>query len=237
MNFNYRMRFSKTGRARFIAHLDTLGCLVRAISRTGYDIALTQGMRPKPILSLAMPLGVGVEGEDEICDFAMKRRIPLTEFAKKLNAELPEGIRLKSISPCFDRTKSAARVTSVSYRIDLKGASEALREAAERYNLKDEMVVLRKRPKGDKAVDIRKYVERVQVTEGGAGVVFSMNVTPEGTARPEEIMGALSELGGEEINASRIVRTAIVLKEDTPPPVSPVRGRGGPRRGYRVRRG
>ena len=62
-------------------------------------------MRPKPILSLAMPLGVGVEGEDEICDFSLQQRAPLTELAKKLSRELPQGMELKSVGPCFDRVK------------------------------------------------------------------------------------------------------------------------------------
>lgn len=225
MNFNYQMRFSKTGRARFIAHLDTLSCLMRAIRRAGFDFALTQGMRPKPVLSLAMPLGVGVEGEDEICDFSLQQRAPLTELAKKLGSELPEGMELKSVGPSFDRTKSASRVESVSYRIEFAGAPAGLSEAAGRYNGESAIVLLRKRPKGDKEVDIKKYVRQVELSEGDAdpqGITFDMAVTSEGTGRPDEIIEALSGICGEDIRISRIVRTSIVIKEEaTPAPARP----------------
>ena len=237
MNFNYQMRFSKTGRARFIAHLDTLSCLMRAIRRAGFGFALTQGMRPKPVLSLAMPLGVGVEGEDEICDFSLQQRAPLTELAKKLGNELPQGMELKSVGPSFDRTKSASRVESVSYRIEFANAPAWFSEAARRYNEESAIVLLRKRPKGDKEVDIKKYVREVELSTGEAepqGITFDMAVTSEGTGRPDEIIEALAGICGEEIKISRIVRTAIDIKEEPPPaPARP--GRHG-RTAYRGKR-
>jgi len=190
---------------------------VRAIRRTGYQLAFTQGLRPKPILSLAMPLGVGVEGEDEICDFALKQRVPLTDFAKKLNQELPEGIQLKSVGPCFDRSKSASRVDKVSYRIDLAGEASGWEEAAAQFNSKKELVVLRQRPKGDKEVDVKKYVDKVWVNNNGGGLKFDMKVTTDGTARPEEVIALLEGFAGRKMDIARIVRTAIILKEEKPP--------------------
>ena len=221
MNFSYQMRFSKTGRARFIAHLDTLSILVRAIRRTGFELAFTQGMRPKPILSLAMPLGVGVEGEDEICDFSLRQRVPLTEFAQKLSRELPEGIQLKSVGPCHDRSKSAARVDRAAYRIDLQGPAAAWEGAADRFNSERELVILRQRPKGDKEVDVKRYVDKVEIgRSGGASgsIEFDMAVTSEGTARPEEVIELLEAFAGRQFEKTRVVRTAIVLKEEKPPP-------------------
>ena len=224
MNFSYQIRFSKTGRARFIAHLDTLSILVRAVRRAGYDLAFTQGMRPKPILSLAMPLGVGVEGEDEICDFALQQRVPLTEFARALSAQLPEGMSLKSIGPCLDRTKSASRVDKVSYRVEFQEAPASLPEAVARFGRAKSLVVTRQRPKGAKDVDVKHYVDKVEIAPDGA-LLFDMRVTSEGTARPEEIIGLLSGFAGEELAAVRVVRTAITLKEEPPPATARGRGR------------
>ncbi|MCL4473718.1 MAG: TIGR03936 family radical SAM-associated protein [Actinobacteria bacterium] len=244
MNFNYQMRFSKTGRARFISHLDTLSCLVRAIRRTGFELAFSQGMRPKPVLSLAMPLGVGVEGEDEICDFSLRQRAPLTDLAKKLSRELPQGMELKSVGPSFDRSKAASRVESCGYRVELDDAAgehpdaaAEYGEAAGKYNGASELVLLRKRPKGDKEVDIKKYVDRIDLLEDGRGVAFDMKVTSEGTARPDEIVRALGSFAGRELKASRIVRTSITVREEEQPrapgPGRPGPGRYGPPRGRR----
>ncbi|MCL4309492.1 MAG: TIGR03936 family radical SAM-associated protein [Actinomycetota bacterium] len=227
MNFNYQMRFAKTGRARFIAHLDTLSLLVRAVRRTGYELAFTGGMRPKPILSLAMPLGVGVEGEDEMCDFSLKQRVPLTEFAQKLQRQLPEGIRLTALAPSLDRSKSAARVISVSYRINVADAA-GWADAAARFSSEPSLVVLRRRPKGDKDVDVKKYVDKVTI--GARGVEFDMKVTAEGTARPEEVVELLERFAGRQMTQPRVVRTGIVLAEEKKPGRPPGPGRGRPRR-------
>lgn len=219
MKINYQMRFSKTGRARFIAHLDTLSCLVRAVRRTGFKLAFTEGMRPKPILSLAMPLGVGIEGEDEICDFSLQQRAPLSELAKKLSRELPEGLELISLGPSMDRTKSASRVESVSYRIEFADDNagdqqNGLVEAINRYNNEESLVITRTRPKGDKDVDLKKFVETVTLQDAVSGIAFTMSVTAEGTARPEEIVTAIREYSGEQLPVARIVRTGIKLKEE-----------------------
>jgi radical SAM-linked protein len=222
MSFNYQMRFAKTGRARYIAHLDTLSCLVRALRRTGFDLGYTQGMRPKPILSLAMPLGVGVEGEDEICDFTLKQRAPIDDLARQLNQELPDGIELKSVGPTFGASKAASRVGTVSYRIEFAETPAELTGAIESFNQAAEFVVLRKRPKGDKEVDIRKYIERVEAC-GDSAVCFDMAVTNEGTARPDELVAALEHFTDSKFQIARIIRTAIVLKEEKPkqPPGRP----------------
>lgn len=231
MNFNYQMRFSKTGRARFISHLDTLSCLMRAIRRSGFELSFSQGMRPKPILSLAMPLGVGVEGEDEICDFSLQQRAPLTDLAKKISRELPQGMALKSVGPCFDRSKSASRVEFCGYRIELAEIAADFAPALAKYNSATELVLLRRRPKGDKEVEIKKYVDEVHLIEEGGGIAFDMKVTPEGTARPDEIIEALAGFAGKEIKPARIVRTEIRLKEEEQP--KPPRPGRPPYRGRR----
>lgn len=239
MNFNYQMRYSKTGRARFISHLDTLSCLVRALRRTGVELAFSQGMRPKPILSLAMPLGVGVEGEDEICDFSLKTRAPLAELAKDITRELPQGIELRSVGPTYDRAKAAARVDSCAYRMELSVPASEYEGAVGQYNAASELVLMRRRPKGDKEVDIKKYVERIDMPDDGSGITFDMKVTPEGTARPDEIIFALSNLAGQELKPERIVRTEIRLIEEEQPKAPRPGGRsrpGGQSRPYGRRR-
>jgi radical SAM-linked protein len=220
------LRFSKAGRARFIAHLDTLTILVRAIRRAGFELAVTEGMRPKPVLSLAMPLGVGVEGEDEICDFALRQRAPLDQLAERLAGELPEDFHLKSVSPTYERSKSAARVDRVSYRIEFM---EEVPEAAMRaYNEAASLVILRRRPKGDKEVDIKKYVPVVARDGASKSICFDMIVAQEGTARPEEIAQALQGFSDGPLEPQRFVRTQIHLRDEVAP--APGRQRGGSQR-------
>ena len=58
--------FARRGPARYLSHLDTSRVVQRTFARAGVPIALTQGMRPKPRLSLPLPLPVGAEGGSEL---------------------------------------------------------------------------------------------------------------------------------------------------------------------------
>lgn len=60
------LRFSRTGSARYLSHLDTARALQRTFARAGVPIALSRGMRPKPHLSLVLPLPVGAAGLSEL---------------------------------------------------------------------------------------------------------------------------------------------------------------------------
>ena len=51
-----RILFSKTGRARFISHLDLMRTLQRAFFRAGIQIKHTEGFNPHPFVSIALPL-------------------------------------------------------------------------------------------------------------------------------------------------------------------------------------
>ena len=91
--WRYVARFSVTGRGRFLGHLDRMEAFRRAVRRAGGRLALSAGMRPKPLLSLALPLGVGVEGLEELCEFELAEE-PAAGFAERLAAALPGHMRL-----------------------------------------------------------------------------------------------------------------------------------------------
>ncbi len=73
-------------------------------------------MRPKPLLSLALPLGVGTEGLDELCEFELADE-PAEGFAERLAAALPGHMRLLDLRPYEEARRLAARVTGASYQV------------------------------------------------------------------------------------------------------------------------
>ena len=60
------MSFGRDGPARYISHLDTVRVVQRTFARAGIEFALTQGMRPKPRLSLPLALPTGAAALDEL---------------------------------------------------------------------------------------------------------------------------------------------------------------------------
>lgn len=88
-----RILFAKTGRAKYLSHLDLMRTLERAFYRTGVKIRHTEGFNPHAYLSIALPLSVGMESNCELLDFALVDPVALDTLPGLLNAQLPDGIR------------------------------------------------------------------------------------------------------------------------------------------------
>lgn len=91
-----RLLFQKTGRAIWISHLDLMRLFQRAFKRAGLQLKHTQGYNPRPSVSIALPLSVGVESCCELLDFDLEgQELPLEEITQRLNSALVEGITVQ----------------------------------------------------------------------------------------------------------------------------------------------
>ena len=222
----YLLTFSATGRARYLGHLDTMELFRRAVRRAGGRLALSGGMRPKPLLSLAMPRGVGVEGRAELAEFTLQGA-PEPDFIERLQQALPEGFKLRGLEPYHHKRSAAARVVAAHYRVvavlerdenagsPSRPVADVLREAVSLYTCASEIIVDRHRPDGTRQIDVRSLVERVMavVEEDTIVLGFVAAVTPDGTVRCEEVVAALSRLAGVSLTVRRIERLSLELDE------------------------
>ena len=217
----YVARFSVTGRGRFLGHLDRMEAFRRAVRRAGGRLALSAGMRPKALLTLVLPLGVGVQGLEELAEFELAED-PGDGFAARLAAALPDHMRLLSLEGYHGRRHLAARVVAASYRVvfaayaadGAPATGEALQAGARRFAAAGEWPVEETREGRGRTVDVRRYVERIEVSPATGGrwaAEFTVAVTPTGTARPETVLRALAQAVGGELVASETFRTGIVL--------------------------
>jgi radical SAM-linked protein len=223
-------RFSVTGRGRFLGHLDRMEAFRRAVRRAGGRLALSAGMRPKPLLALALPLGVGIEGLNELCEFELADE-PAEGFAERLAQALPGHMQLLELRPYEAQRRLAARVSSASYEVDFvacpvdkenvapgaekEAISTRLVAGARRLAEADEWVVEEAREGRLRAVDVKRYVGEVEVSEDGRGAWtarFTAAVTPAGSARPEMVLKALQQASEVELAPTSIRRTHIRIQ-------------------------
>ncbi len=71
-----RIRFSKSGRLRYIGHQDLLRTLERLFRRARLPLAMSQGFHPKAKISSPSALALGLESEDEVLDIEMDESAP-----------------------------------------------------------------------------------------------------------------------------------------------------------------
>jgi radical SAM superfamily enzyme YgiQ (UPF0313 family) len=87
----FLFEFSKTGKASFLSHINTMTIFERSFQRAGIRIQFSQGFNPKPKLTFANPLMLGIESEAEYLMFEMKKDPDTDNAFKRVNEVLPDG--------------------------------------------------------------------------------------------------------------------------------------------------
>lgn len=93
-----RALFEKKGNAVWISHLDLMLVFQRAFKRAGLALIHSQGFNPRPSISIALPLSVGIESSCELLDFDLEgESVSNEEIVQRLNRTLISGIRVLKV--------------------------------------------------------------------------------------------------------------------------------------------
>lgn len=104
-----RALFEKTGNAAYISHLDLMRLFQRAFKRAGLPLTHTQGFNPRPSVSIALPLSLGMESHCELLDFSLEGEIPdYGAICGRLNEKLVEGVRVLQVYDGGEKLKNLA---------------------------------------------------------------------------------------------------------------------------------
>ena len=185
--FSYRVRFTKTGRMRFLSHHDLMRLFERALRRTGLPLRMTEGYNPHPVIAFPTALGLGIESLDEILEFELTSWTSPKGIEKVLGEQLPEGVTVAS-AEAFDR-KQRSFVNFVEYQASCPGQLEGVVDRIRAFLALKECPVERVSDKGSKTVEIRQYVMALDVD--GDAVYLRVRITDQGTAKPEEILRSI----------------------------------------------
>jgi radical SAM-linked protein len=203
-----RVEYAKRGRLRFIGHLDTVRLITRAVRAAGLPVQYTKGCSPHLELSPGPPLPVGTSGEREFFDVRLAEPVDPGAVRDALQSHMPEGIAIHGVRLIVGKTASlGVYLNRADYVVDVAAGSGIGRDAIERLMASDEAVVVRTRPGGDKSVNVRRFVERLDVAEGPDGstrLEMTIVMTPDGSTNPSEVLAALR--GGEADERSHPVR-------------------------------
>jgi radical SAM-linked protein len=161
---NVRLAFHKTGRARFLSHLDSMRVFQQALTRAGLPLRYTEGFNPHIILSIALPLGVGVESVTERLDFGIAENISLGTLPSRLNAVLPEGFHVTQA------VIGGRAVSQICYaRYDITADSQASAEQVVKLFTASAVIQKRTKKKDYVPTDIVPFIR--EFTPGYSAVI------------------------------------------------------------------
>jgi len=182
-----RIRFGKTGDLRFLSHHDLLRVWERMMRRAALPFRSTEGFHPMPKLSLASALGLGIVGREEVAEIEFEEELPADEVHRRLEEQAPPGLCIQSVRAIERR--QTAQVCRACYFLHLeKSEWPALSQQIAALLAQDECWVERTKPH-PRRINIRPYLRDLTLTEDGLSLDFT--VTPQGSARPDEVLRLL----------------------------------------------
>lgn len=214
MFVDYRVFYEKTGRLKYISHLDTNRLMQRALKRSGLPVWYSEGFNPHIYITFALPLALGLESRYEVMDFRLTVELPLNEIERRLNEALPEGLSVFNVDKPVQH--KAQEITSAAFTI--KFAAEKPDELAARWRAflsQPEILTEKKTKKGMKTIDILPDIAVKSETVLPDGVQLEL-VLPAGVEKNispflvTETFGAFSEELAEGVT---VTKTGVFTKD------------------------
>ncbi len=195
---NLRLKFSKTGRAIYISHLDLMRTMQRSFLRADMPLKYSEGFNPHAQLAFALPLSVGASSLCELVDFKLNGFMELSEIPYRLNKALPEGIEALEVYESENKFKNIKWLDVEGiFEYDGRSPADMLPELID-FFARDSIVIQKKTKSGINAADIASGIRSI-VFEAEKGCVKLKAVisAQEPTLNPELLPSALEQLAPE----------------------------------------
>ena len=198
-----RIKFTKEGPMKFVGHLDTMRYFQKAIRRAELPIAFSGGYSPHMIMSFAAPLGVGVTSTGEYFDMELSDALSTDEICQRLDAQMVEGVRVLSARQVEDgkASKAMSLVAAADYLVDFrqgKAPADGWQTKIAAFLKQPEILVTKETKKGEKQVDIRPYIYKMELQEDDR-IFLSLASASANYTKPDAVIAAFADWLGQEL--------------------------------------
>ena len=206
-----RVRFRRGPEVKFISHLDIMRLWQRALYRAGIALAYSEGFNPRPRISLAAPLALGVTSEAELMDVFCTQMVSPHWFTTAIGQQLPPGISvLKTYAIALTLPSLQAQVRQAEYRVEVAtetgraDTDAAINQLLDREHLPWQ----HQRDTGPRHYDLRELIDDLWLIEwqdGLATLGMILRCSSQGSGRPEQVAAALGFGDPLSMHRSRLV--------------------------------
>ena len=189
-----RALFIKEGNAIWISHLDTMRLFQRAFKRSGLLLKHTQGFNPRPSVSIAMPLSVGVESNCELLDFELDgQTVSCQEIMDRLNNTLIQGISVLSVYEGGRKLKELKYLRCILTLEYDYGLPEGAEDEIRNLFAQPELLVEKKGKSGPVQQNIIPMIKHLEVSTCNANTLMleAMICCQEPSLNPAQLITAV----------------------------------------------
>lgn len=212
-----RLRFSKTGRLKYISHLDINRAMSRALKRAQIPLWYTEGFNPHPYMSFSLPLSLGVESLCESVDLRIIGDITNDEIKNRLNNVLPQDIKIVDVYDDF-RDNSEIVYSDYVFKFEFKD-NEAAFEKIKNVLSSDEIIALKKGKQGRKRVmketNIKSFIDKYSISIRNDVIVLNIRLLagPKKNLNPSLLFDTIIRLIDMDFEWKSIARISLLDKD------------------------
>ena len=185
-----RLLFEKKANAVWISHLDLMRVFQRAFKRAGLPLSHTHGFNPRPSVSIALPLSVGVESRCELLDFDLDGcEVSCVEIKERLNNALIAGVKVLDV---YNDGRKIRELSLMQCRIIMAYDYKLRKDAADRISAlfnQNEVIVPKKTKSGMQDQNIITMIRKmnIQITGECEFVIDALICCQNPTLNPAQI--------------------------------------------------
>ncbi len=212
-----RLRFSKTGRLKYISHLDINRAMSRAFKRAKIPLWYTEGFNPHPYMSFSLPLSLGVESLCESVDIRLIDSIDNADIKSRMNAVLPSDLKIVDVYDNF-RDNSEIVYSDYVYKFQFADNEEALGKISDLLS-GEEITALKKGKQGRRKVlketNIKPFIDRYNISIRDDIIILNIRLLAGGekNLNPSLLFDTIIRLIDMDFEWKSIARIALLDKD------------------------
>jgi radical SAM-linked protein len=214
----YRLSFAKTGRARFLSHLELAMALTRALRRSSLSLCYSAGFHPHPKISFATATSVGMASLEEYMDVtATEYQGDLTQLKDEINTALSDGLKITDIQLLPYVAKDLARsLHGFTYDLmlpeDIKEDQlNSIKDNIEGFLASTSFPISRQSKGKTVTRDIRPFVEALTLNAGEKKITAVLRHAQTGSTRPIDIIGHVLGCSAAQAQQIQVIKTRTIL--------------------------
>ncbi len=229
-----RVKFSKTGAMRFVGHLDFMRYFQKALRRAGIPLRYTEGYHPHPILSFALPLGIGLTSEGEYLDMEVLDTPSSAEALRAINAQMVEGVTVTEYLLLPETVRKAmASVAAADYIVTFRQCDDRIPSALLQgipayYEEREEIPVTKTGKKSERVIDLKPLLYQLSPFDSNRGLFIRSSAGSVENIRPELVLEDLYTYLGIPFDPGNFQIHRLELYENTDNGLRPLSEAGVP---------
>ena len=161
----YRIKFEKTGLAKYISHLDLNRLFMRAINRAEINIAYSEGFNPRQKITFASTLSLGITSYCELVDINTEGEETAENIFDYLSEAMPDNINIKEV---YIPESSFKNIASTQYHIFIESNADI--DRLKEMFAEDILIEKKSKTKTEQTV-INKYIDNIEFCDDCNGYI------------------------------------------------------------------